>query len=818
MLMSKRTNKPLLTCGLLVSGGLLVLLTVKGLDMAGVITLRPEPVLPDGILARSDESPRVYVIENREKRWVPSLEIFNAQGFDWGEVRAVTEDDLSTHDEGAPVDLYTDIVLAGEESVLPDLIPLAGRDLFLSRENGRLLLRFTTMFWNAGDAAHELIAYPEKDLNAEDGYLDTYQHIVRADGTTRDRLSGVFLWHALHNHYHYDQFADYVLTFVRPTVANTVPPPTTTHKTTFCMRDDAAIDLTLPNASAAKRFSVCGKYRQGVSVGWADRYGSELPDQYIDVNDLPAGIYALSFVVDPNGRFLETSDGNNTSVTLLELDPANATMSVIAKAAPFETSDNDFPDGMLIRSEGDSKVYVTQNDQKRWLRGEEVFLAYGYAWSDIYVLPAGTTDAIPDTDVLRAPDGSLHAINDAGYRRQILNLDVFASYGWSDDDVASVNATELASYPQTDYIMREGDTGVFSIRTKRYVGTLDSLGAAEAASVHVVNQTDFNAYGITVVATGLSVPWDIVFLPDGDMLVTERPGTLRRIGARNASIDIPDVKHSGEGGLMGIALHPQFAANQYVYLYFTTTDGNQNRVQRFRLEGDALVEDKIIIDGIPAELYHDGGQIAFGPDGYLYVTTGDASDADQAQDLGSLAGKTLRLTSDGAIPSDNPFGTAVWSYGHRNAQGLAWDASGRLWETEHGRSGALSGYDEVNRVEKGKNYGWPTIQGDQSRDGMVTPAVNSGATTTWAPSGIAYADGSLFFAGLRGSALYEVTFGPNGTVAGVTPHLEGQYGRLRAVVLGPDGYLYVTTSNLDGRGTPRPGDDQILKIHPDFFK
>lgn len=324
---------------------------------------------------------------------------------------------------------------------------------------------------------------------------------------------------------------------------------------------------------------------------------------------------------------------------------------------------------------------------------------------------------------------------------------------------------------------------------------------------------------VQIIAENLDVPWDIVFLPDGDMLVTQRSGTIKRIGTQSATIALPSVKQIGEGGLMGLALHPRFPENQLVYLYFTTAEGGQkNRIVRFRLADNQLLEDKVIIDNIPSALYHDGGQIAFGPDGMLYVTTGDAQDPDLAQDLKSLAGKTLRLTADGEIPPDNPYGTAVWSYGHRNAQGIAWDDRGRMWQTEHGRSGALSGFDELNLVEKGKNYGWPTIQGSEQREGMVTPVLDSTANETWAPAGIAFVDDKLFFAGLRGSTLYEATLGADGNVTGFRKHLAGAYGRLRAVVLGPDGFLYFSTSNKDARGTPRLNDDKILKVHPDFFQ
>lgn len=322
-----------------------------------------------------------------------------------------------------------------------------------------------------------------------------------------------------------------------------------------------------------------------------------------------------------------------------------------------------------------------------------------------------------------------------------------------------------------------------------------------------------------IVADNLQIPWEIVFLPDGNLLVTERLGTLKRIGKEGRVYIIEGVKHVGEGGLLGVALHPRFSENHWIYLYLTTAvgDGLKNRVERYRLENNRLSEKKVIIDNIPGAVYHDGGRIAFGPDGYLYITTGDAGNSNLAQNINSLAGKILRLKDNGSIPADNPFGNASYSYGHRNPQGLAWDGKGRLWATEHGRSGVLSGLDELNLIEKGKNYGWPAIQGDETRAGMESPIAQSGPDETWAPAGIAFLNGSLFFGGLRGESIYEAKILDDNKVA-LKTHFRKEYGRIRAVVLGPDGYLYITTSNTDGRGEPHLGDDKIIKINPKVLR
>ena len=318
-----------------------------------------------------------------------------------------------------------------------------------------------------------------------------------------------------------------------------------------------------------------------------------------------------------------------------------------------------------------------------------------------------------------------------------------------------------------------------------------------------------------VIAQGLTIPWEVAFLPNKDILVTQRSGELLLIGT-DTVYEIEGVAHVGEGGLLGMALHPDFETNRWLYLYFTTQteQGLENRVERYRFKKNKLSERTLLLSGIPGASFHDGGRIEFGPDGMLYITTGDAGDPDSAQDIHSLAGKILRLRDDGSIPDDNPFSNEVYSYGHRNPQGLTWDSKGRLWSTEHGRSGIQSGFDELNLIEKGKNYGWPVIQGDETKEGMEVPFVHSGANFTWAPGDVEYVKGNFFFGGLRGEALYQVRENSKE----LTAHFFGEFGRIRAVRLGPDGMLYITTSNRDGRARPKEGDDKIIRLNPNLFE
>lgn len=341
-------------------------------------------------------------------------------------------------------------------------------------------------------------------------------------------------------------------------------------------------------------------------------------------------------------------------------------------------------------------------------------------------------------------------------------------------------------------------------------------------------------FRVETVAGNLQVPWSISFAPDGRIIFTERPGRVRVIERGQLRPEplaiISDVESRSESGLMGLTLHPQFASNHFLYLAYAyqSNDGQRVRVVRFRETGSSLAERQLIIENIPAAQFHAGCRLRFGPDGKLYITTGDATQPATAQRLDSLGGKILRLNDDGTVPADNPFVNQkdarpeIWSYGHRNPQGLDWQpGTNLLFETEHGPSGgdAPGGGDEVNLVERGRNYGWPVVHHKDARAGMesplleYTPAVAPASGMFYRGSGFPQFRGNFFFGNLRGETIIRVVLDGRRVVS-QERLLERQYGRIRDVAEGPDGAIYFSTSNRDGRGSPASADDRILKLVP----
>jgi aldose sugar dehydrogenase len=357
-------------------------------------------------------------------------------------------------------------------------------------------------------------------------------------------------------------------------------------------------------------------------------------------------------------------------------------------------------------------------------------------------------------------------------------------------------------------------------------------GAVQSEPVDT--QTKDARFRVETVASGLEVPWAFAFLPNGSLLITERPGRVRIIenGKLRAEpvYTVPDVEPSGESGLMDLSLHPGFASNGLLYMAYAYNNGGQRvKVVRFRYDGKTFVEPKIIIDNIPASANHAGTRCRFGPDGKLFISTGDSTKWELAQQMDSLAGKILRLNDDGTVPQDNPFVNQkgarpeIWTLGQRNPQGLAWQpGTGLLFETEHGPSGFEGkggGGDEVNIIERGKNYGWPVIHHKMTQAGMESPLLEYSPACAPASgafyNGSAFPDfkGNFFFGCLVGRRLIRVVLNGRNVVS-QEDLLSNTYGRIREVEEGPDGYIYFSTSNRDGRGRPTADDDRIMRLVP----
>jgi aldose sugar dehydrogenase len=343
-----------------------------------------------------------------------------------------------------------------------------------------------------------------------------------------------------------------------------------------------------------------------------------------------------------------------------------------------------------------------------------------------------------------------------------------------------------------------------------------------APSSGVFTTQDGVRFRVEIFASALDIPWSLVFAPDGRLFVTERPGRVRIFNTSTrtseVALTLDDVAAQGEAGALGLALDPNFSQSRLVYLYYTARIGGSsvNRVVRYREVGGTLGERAVLLDNIPAAGIHDGGRLRFGPDGLLYATAGDAANTSLAQDLASTAGKILRLNPDGTTPRSNPFSSYVYSWGHRNPQGIDWHPdSGTMWASEHGNVGN----DEINIIEAGVNYGWPRIEAAQTMAGMRTPVTFYNPAV--APSGTSFYRGqvfvpfrnNLFVATLRGSHLLRLRLDTAGRgIAAQERLLENEYGRIRDVVTGPDGFLYFATSN--GRGGSNASDDRIGRIVP----
>ncbi|MFB6466305.1 PQQ-dependent sugar dehydrogenase [Cytobacillus sp. Hz8] len=314
---------------------------------------------------------------------------------------------------------------------------------------------------------------------------------------------------------------------------------------------------------------------------------------------------------------------------------------------------------------------------------------------------------------------------------------------------------------------------------------------------------------VKVIANQLQIPWAIAKIGD-TFYISERTGTIVKYSGEGKIRQKVYLKkplaQAAEAGLLGFVLSPDFQKNGIAYAYYTYKDesGQFNRIVTLHLSGNEWQEESLLLDRIPSGAYHHGGRLAIGPDGMLYATAGDAAkNPEVAQDLHSLAGKILRLNLDGSIPKNNPFPNSyVYSYGHRNPQGLTWAPDGTLYASEHGQSAR----DEINRIQKGHNYGWPVIQGDEKSEGMETPLFHSGANDTWAPSGMAYYNDKLYVATLRGNAVRVFDL-----KSGTTEKVITGLGRIRDVFI-EGNTLYFISNNTDGRGTPDEEDDKLYQV------
>jgi glucose/arabinose dehydrogenase len=360
----------------------------------------------------------------------------------------------------------------------------------------------------------------------------------------------------------------------------------------------------------------------------------------------------------------------------------------------------------------------------------------------------------------------------------------------------------LTACSDTDKDAEPGEGGVTAQPSPQTPGeptTTDGSGApAKAPTV------------VDTIATGLRVPWGLAFLPDGTAIVTERDsGRVLAIKDKQVTEigQVDEAAPAGEAGLLGVAVSPDFASDRLVYLYVTTEE--DNRIVRAPYEGGELGDLEVILDGIPNGFIHDGGRLEFGPDGSLYASTGETGEPELAQDRDSLGGKVLRVTPDGEPAPGNPDpDSPVFSWGHRNIQGLAFDDGGRLWASEFG----ADLFDELNLIEKGRNYGWPLVEGNGGDSAYVNPQV-VWDTSEASPSGLAYENDTLWLASLRGERLWRIDISGR-KAAKPADFFVGEYGRLRTVAVAPDGNLWLTTSNHDGRGNPAGEDDRILVVRP----
>lgn len=463
-------------------------------------------------LLRAENGEHVSYIENGIKRWIDSAHTFYIQGFRWEDVEIVPPEEIAQYPAGEVIRTETNLILTGEREILPDLIPFPLYDFQFSELRGRTILKFSSTYWNAGNGPLILASNPdtthEHNYNSDEEHEkamdhahiedidkgEHFQRILQADGTTeRKKIVGGFHWHSEHSHYHYDDFAHYIF---EPVSAD-MDTPTRIEKATRCLWDTLPVDLSLPNAPAHGVFRTCkDTILQGVSVGWGDVYDYTLADQYLDVHDLPQGIYRFSIVIDPKQKLIELRRDNNISVVIIELDVSRRYVKVLAAGAPFPNKYNKFVDSTLFRGDADTKIYTAHNNKKRWLTTEDVLNSYGFSWSDVYIFPQNIVNAIPLNNIVRAND-TLYALNSFGYKRTIKDPSILLSYNLTEEDIADINETELAAYPDARFVRQAGNSAIYvlgenGIRPITYLDMLKNPYHEEA--LHTINDVDFRSY------------------------------------------------------------------------------------------------------------------------------------------------------------------------------------------------------------------------------------------------------------------------------------------------------------------------------------
>ncbi|OHA46109.1 MAG: hypothetical protein A3A80_00700 [Candidatus Terrybacteria bacterium RIFCSPLOWO2_01_FULL_44_24] len=441
------------------------------------------------MLMRAVNDTRVYYVADGKRHWITSAETFKTQGFSWDSIRVIPQEELSALPEGDSITQNSRVIMEGEATLLPDLISFPAEELRLEVKNDRRILRFTSTFLNQGGGSLEIVADPTLQAT-KDTFTDVFQRIKNEQGT-EERLKsvGYFMWHAIHGHYHLNDVMSYNLEALEGSAVK----PSFKDKVSVCLRDDRTVNLSLNGAPQSKGFSVCDGRRQGVSVGWADVYRYTLPDQYLDVHDLPAGTYNFWFDVNPKRQILEQRIDNNQSVVVLMIDPAQNKLEIIGKAAPLLGTFS-FPEGTVIHAaDTDGAYYVIHNNKKRILSDNKISLYGTGAGKTIERLPQGMIDAIPFNNLVKSDGQTIYALNDSGYKRPFPTLEAFASYGFASTDVATIAADELSLYPDANYIKRSGDDTVYAIERgmKQIVTDITNI---PTETIHVINDADFNAY------------------------------------------------------------------------------------------------------------------------------------------------------------------------------------------------------------------------------------------------------------------------------------------------------------------------------------